>query len=70
MLNYLVEHPGDYAHSFDVLSVNLKRLFVHAYQSYLFNRILSRRLAAGMPLDRAVEGDVVCFAKGGHAGYG
>ncbi len=27
MLNYLAEHPGDYAHSFDVLSVNLKRLF-------------------------------------------
>ncbi|MDD1749966.1 MAG: tRNA pseudouridine(13) synthase TruD, partial [Methanothrix sp.] len=27
MLNFLVEHPGDYAHSFDVLSVNLKRLF-------------------------------------------
>ena len=65
MLNYLVEHPGDYAHSFDVLSVNLKRLFVHAYQSYLFNRILSRRLAAAMPLHRAVVGDVVCFAREG-----
>lgn len=65
MLNYLVEHPGDYAHSFDVLSVNLKRLFVHAYQSYLFNRILSRRMAAGMPLKKAVVGDVVCFAKEG-----
>ncbi len=65
MLNYLVEHPGDYAHSFDVLSVNLKRLFVHAYQSYIFNRILSRRMAAGMPLQKAVVGDVVCFAKEG-----
>jgi tRNA pseudouridine13 synthase len=65
MLNYLVEHPGDYAHSFDVLSINLKRLFVHAYQSYLFNRILSSRMAAGMPLKKAVVGDVVCFAKDG-----
>jgi len=65
MLNYLVEHPGDYAHSFDVLSVNLKRLFVHAYQSYLFNRILSQRMAGVMPLHKALEGDVVCFAKGG-----
>lgn len=63
MLNYLVEHPGDYAGSFSVLSPNLRRLFVHAYQSYIFNRILSRRLASGMPLDKAVEGDVVCFAK-------
>ncbi len=65
MCNYLVEHPGDYAHSFDVLSPNLKRLFVHAYQSYLFNRILSRRLDAGLPLTRAEEGDVVCFARRG-----
>ncbi len=65
MLNYLVEHPCDYAHSFDVLSVNLKRLFVHAYQSYLFNRILSRRMAAGMPLQEAEVGDVVCFAREG-----
>ena len=65
MLNYLAEHPGDYAHSFDVLSVNLKRLFVHAYQSYLFNKILSHRLDAKLSLDRAVEGDVVCFAKEG-----
>ena len=65
MMNWLVLHPLDYAHCFDVLSINLRRLFVHAYQSYLFNMILSRRLAAGLPLDKAVEGDVVCFAKGG-----
>jgi tRNA pseudouridine13 synthase len=65
MLNYLTEHPGDYAHSFDVLSVNLKRLFVHAYQSYLFNKILSHRLDAKLEMDRAIEGDVVCFAKEG-----
>ncbi len=64
MLNYLVEHPGDYARSFGVLAVNLRRLFVHAYQSYLFNRVLSRRLESALPLDRAVEGDVVCFARG------
>jgi tRNA pseudouridine13 synthase len=64
MLNYLVEHPGDYARSFEVLSPNLRRLFVHAYQSFIFNKILSARLVAGLPLDRATEGDVVCFTKG------
>jgi len=64
MLNFLVEHPRDYAHAFDVLSLNLRRLFVHAYQSYLFNKILSKRLEAGLPLDRALIGDVVCFSKG------
>ncbi len=65
MLNYLVEHPGDYSGSFGVLSKNLRRLFVHAYQSYLFNKILSQRLEAGLSLDRAAVGDVVCFARGG-----
>jgi tRNA pseudouridine13 synthase len=63
MLNYLVSHPGDYAGSFGVLSPNLRRLFVHAYQSYLFNKILSRRLSTGLSLNRAIEGDVVCFAR-------
>jgi tRNA pseudouridine synthase, TruD family len=65
ILNHLVEHRGEYASSFDVLSTNLKRLFVHAYQSYLFNMVLSRRMERGLPLDRAVEGDVVCYLKEG-----
>lgn len=64
MISRLSE-DGDWAHSFDVLATNLKRLFVHAYQSLLFNRILSERMRLGLPLDRAVEGDVVCFSKGG-----
>jgi tRNA pseudouridine13 synthase len=65
MLNYLFERPGDYAGSFNVLSPNLRHMFVHAYQSYIFNRILSRRMAEGLPLSKAIDGDVVCFAKGG-----
>jgi tRNA pseudouridine13 synthase len=64
MLNYLMEKPGDYAGSFNVLSPNLQRMFVHAYQSYIFNRILSKRMSQGLPLDRSMVGDVVCFVKG------
>jgi tRNA pseudouridine13 synthase len=67
ILNYLAKHPGDYYGSFNVLAPNLRRLFVHAYQSFLFNQILSRRLAARLPLDSAVVGDVVCFSKAGQA---
>jgi tRNA pseudouridine13 synthase len=67
ILNYLAKHPKDYSGSFNVLAPNLRRLFVHAYQSFLFNRILSRRLATRLPIDRAVVGDVVCFSKAGHA---
>ena len=41
---------------------NLQRLFVNAAQSFLFNRIASERLRRGLPFDRPVAGDIVCFA--------
>lgn len=65
MLNYLVERPMDYAGSFNVLAPNLRHMFVHAYQSFIFNRILSRRMSEGLPLSKAIDGDVVCFAREG-----
>lgn len=70
MLNHLQANRGDFAGSFDVLAPNLKRMFVHAYQSYIFNRILSRRMQAGLPLCQAVEGDVVCFSRNGRPDLG
>ncbi|MFY9716354.1 MAG: tRNA pseudouridine(13) synthase TruD [Thermoplasmata archaeon] len=41
------------------LPFELRRLFVHAYQAYLFNRWISRRRAAGAPLGRPESGDWV-----------
>ena len=35
----------------------LKRMFVHAYQSYLFNKAVSERVKLGV--DRYVEGDII-----------
>ena len=61
MMHYLIEHPEDYAGAFRALSANLLKLFVHAYQSYLFNKILSRRLREDISLTVPVEGDTVCF---------
>ncbi|ERG89324.1 MAG: tRNA pseudouridine synthase, TruD family [halophilic archaeon J07HX5] len=40
---------------------SLQRLFVNAAQSALFNRMISERLDRGLPFDRPVVGDVVCF---------
>ncbi len=39
------------------LPYELRRLFVHAFQAYLFNRWLTRRRASSLPLDRPVPGD-------------
>ncbi len=61
MMNHLIAHPGDYAGAFRVLSPNLQKMFLHAYQSYIFNIILSRRISAGMSINQACDGDVVCF---------
>ncbi|MCK4718205.1 MAG: tRNA pseudouridine(13) synthase TruD, partial [Thermoplasmata archaeon] len=55
MLRHLCEREGDYEGALLRLPRPLLLLFVHSYQSYMFNRILSRRLEMGLPLDRPVE---------------
>ncbi|MDF1556581.1 MAG: tRNA pseudouridine(13) synthase TruD [ANME-2 cluster archaeon] len=61
MMSHLVEKPGDYAGAFMSLSPNLRKMFVHAYQSYLFNLIISHRLERGLSINSALVGDIVCF---------
>ncbi len=61
MMNHLISHPDDYTGAFRVLSPKLMEMFLHAYQSYIFNLILSRRIESGMLIYRAYEGDIVCF---------
>jgi len=34
-------------------------MFVYAYQSYIFNKILSERIKRDIPLNRAIGGDVI-----------
>ncbi|AGB36378.1 tRNA pseudouridine(13) synthase TruD [Natronococcus occultus] len=60
----LDEEPGpeEFRAALERVPSNLQRLFVHAAQSYAFNRMLSERLERGLPFDRPVAGDVVCFA--------
>ena len=53
--------PAAFRAAVERLPSNLQRLFVHAAQSYAFNLILSERLERGVPFDRPVAGDVVCF---------
>ncbi|OAQ52870.1 hypothetical protein HTG_11120 [Natrinema mahii] len=54
--------PDQYREALERVPSNLQRLFVHAAQSYAFNLMLSERLERGLPFDRPVEGDVVCFS--------
>jgi len=59
MLRHLAERADDYLGAFKQLPVKLQMLFPQAYQSYLFNRFLSGRVQAGLPLDKAEVGDYV-----------
>ncbi|MCZ7356591.1 MAG: tRNA pseudouridine(13) synthase TruD [Candidatus Methanoperedens sp.] len=61
MMNHLIACPDDYTGAFKVLSPNLQKMFLHAYQSYIFNIILSRRIASGLSIQEAYDGDIVCF---------
>lgn len=57
MLRHLAEHPKDYVGAFRRLPLKLCKLFVQAYQSYLFNRFLGARMRQEMPLSNALNGD-------------
>ncbi len=43
ILHHLADYPNDYANALRQLPRNLLKMFVHAYQSYLFNKYLSER---------------------------
>lgn len=59
MISRMVETPGDYRGALRTLPANLLMMFVHAYQSYLFNKILSERIRRGISIKSPVEGDLI-----------
>lgn len=63
ILNELVKTgtEPDFLAAFSALPADLQKMFVHAYQSYLFNLVLSSRMEQDIPLNEALVGDVVCF---------
>jgi tRNA pseudouridine13 synthase len=59
MLRHLAKKPNDFLGAFKTLPAKLQMLFPQAYQAYLFNKFLSKRLANGLPLNGAEVGDYV-----------
>jgi tRNA pseudouridine13 synthase len=59
ILNHLVKHEDDFVGALYQLPKNLLMMFVHSYQSYVFNLALSERLRSGMPMNEPIEGDLV-----------
>jgi tRNA pseudouridine13 synthase len=59
ILNKLVVDSKDFVGALKELPRNLLTMFVYAYQSYLFNKILSMRINKKIPLDEAIVGDII-----------
>jgi len=59
MIGHLIKRPGDHIGALRRLPPNLLMMFIHAYQSYYFNEILSRRVRRGIPLNEAQIGDMI-----------
>jgi len=59
VIEYLAKNPDDWKGALFKLPTNLIKIFLHAYQSYLFNKILSYRIKKGLPINEAIEGDII-----------
>jgi len=58
MMNHLVKHPNDFINAFRKISKGLRLMFIHAFQSYIFNKFLSLRIEKGLSL-KPIAGDIV-----------
>jgi len=59
MLNKLVKDNEDYVGALLELPKNLLTMFIYAYQSFIFNKILSFRMKKNIPINKAVVGDII-----------
>lgn len=59
MLNKLIQDPCDFIGAFKELPKNLLMMFVNAYESLIFNKILSERIRRQIPIHQAVIGDII-----------
>jgi tRNA pseudouridine13 synthase len=59
MLSHLAKNPKAYIGAFKRLPQRLCNLFLQAYQSYLFNRFLSKRISCNVPVNEPQIGDYV-----------
>jgi len=53
----LIQHPQEWVRALRRVPIKLRRLYVQAYQSYVFNRTLSRAIAEGDDISRLEPGD-------------
>ncbi|MHA1905337.1 MAG: tRNA pseudouridine(13) synthase TruD [Candidatus Thorarchaeota archaeon] len=68
ILKYLSNHPGKYKEAFHKIPPRIQALFVHSYQSYLFNRLISSRIRDGLSISVPHPGDFLIQLNTTHSG--
>jgi len=59
LIEHIIQYPGDYIGAFDQINQDLLNLIINAFQSYIFNKLISLRVKKGYALFQPVEGDVI-----------
>ena len=59
LLTHLSKNGEDWAGAISCLPENLRMMFIHAYQSFIFNKILTQRNEHGIPLNEPILGDIL-----------
>ena len=59
LVEHLIRKPDDYIGAISEMPSNLQMMFTHAYQSYLYNLMLSKRMEKELPLNAPIVGDTV-----------
>lgn len=59
VLRRLIKKPGKYRYAIKGLPTKMIKLFIEAFQSYIYNKTLSKRMGLGLRPDEALPGDVV-----------
>ncbi|MFX1276158.1 MAG: tRNA pseudouridine(13) synthase TruD [Promethearchaeota archaeon] len=57
IIKSLIDKPGNYKAAFDTISPGLKTLLISSFQSWIFNKMVSKRREKGFSLFKPYDGD-------------
>ncbi len=58
VLRSLINHPQDWIKALRAIPITIRRLFVNAFQSYIFNRVMSKVVEINQDLAKIETGDI------------
>jgi tRNA pseudouridine13 synthase len=68
VLKFLMKHPGEFERAISRIPSRVLTIFVHSFQSYLFNRLISQRAESSLPLYLPIPGDFLIKLDEAHSG--